>query len=247
VEALAPTGGGEERRMKVGASPDSRRELLQLRLYRAAVVVAPAVAPAVYIANEILRDPPIAFLPPSLTAQGAPHPPHDFIRYRGFEMIEDVEFSRTFHADPDTADLELRFRAFGQQVEVAVNGRVVFNGENDDWKRIRSIRLRDAVRPGTNRLTVRVHNALGIPVLLVEEPPALRTPDHWRASLGPDFSDERDTVSPLARQARPGPLQRWPWLVAVSVVWLAGWAAVAVLCCLDGRAAARAAAVPARP
>src|SRR5262249_4487193 len=165
-------------------APESRRELLQVTLYRAAVVVALVIAPAAYVANAIVRDPRIAFLLPSFRAQWARHPAHDVIRYRDGKMLEDVEFSRTFHAEPDTTALEPQFRAFGQRVDVAVNGRVVFSGENDDWKRLRWIRLGDAVRPGPNRLTVRVHNALGVPVLLVEQPPALRTPDHWRASLG---------------------------------------------------------------
>lgn len=231
-------------------TPDSRRELFVVRLYRAAVIIALVIAPGAYVAYQVVFDPRVAFLSPSFRAQWARHPAQEVIRYRDGKMVEDVDFSRTFEAAPHVADLELQLHAFGQRVEVALNGRVVFSTEGENWKQLRSVHLGNAVRPGANRLDIRVHNAKGVPVLLVEQPPALRTPDHWRAALGPDFTDERDVVLPLSRQARPGPLQvsgAWPWLEGFSVLWLAGWSAVAMLCCLDRRAATRAVASATRP
>lgn len=132
----------------------------------------------------------------------------------------------------------LRMRAFGD-ASVAVNGVGVTPAlAGETWKRSSSYAIGSQLVGGCNVIRVDVRNARGVPLLLVEDPPELRTPDEWSVSAGALPGSGTGAVAALFRPPRPGPLQRspaWRWLEPLTGLWVAGWSAAAALAITRGR------------
>lgn len=199
--------------------PTSRRRETPWRILPLALVFA---APALYLTQQALFDPGVAFLPPSLGAGWAFHPvQHILTMGTDGPASRDVAFLIEF--DGLVAPGDLRLRAF-TDVEVMLNDVVLAPVARGSWKEVRRYELGGLSGARSNSLVVTVRNGDGIPSLQVEAPAALRTPGRWDAALGPDFSVRQPVVGPLWREDKLGPLQDPPtgeWMGPATVVWLA--------------------------
>ena len=131
----------------------------------------------------------------------------------------------------------LCLRAFRSVREARLNGKELILQEPTSWKKSRFVELSAWLRNGKNTLDLVVANPEGIPGLMVEDPPLLRTPGNWAVDFGRRkvvTAHQKGPPEPLDQLVGddPGPFALWLrtlHLTSLVRIWLAIWSGLTLL------------------
>jgi hypothetical protein len=230
--------------LTVETSPASDR-FSSLWLHRGIFLLFIFVIPLLYLSFQALLDRDSSLLPFEKEAKWVFHPVQKIEDAFHRPVCEPVEFSLEFRLEDKWArepGLELKLMAFRQVQELRLNGRRISSPRGNHWRQPKEFELSKWLREGRNSLRITVVNLEGIPGLMVEEPPFLRTPGDWRARLKESSAVLRPVVGagkmgppePLTGMvgADPGPLLRSLGSLGLSFLvpgWLVIWGVLALL------------------